>query len=238
MSKAIRIVLVDTSHPGNIGAAARALKNMGLSQLVLVRPKEFPHEEATVRAAGARDVLGDARVTQTVAEAIADCGLVLGCSARLRSGHWRSVEPRAAAAEALAACGERPVAILFGSERSGLSNEDLACCHALINIPTNAEYESLNLAQAVQVLCYEILLAAREERDAVEECHPASADELRHLHDHLERVMRATGFMHARNTGLLRPQVERLLARAIPDSREVQILRGMLTAIESQRDDS
>jgi TrmH family RNA methyltransferase len=233
MSPRIRIVLVDTSHPGNVGASARAMKNMGLNSLVLVRAASHSDPEAARRAAGAADVLAAARTCATVDEAIGDCGLVLGASARPRSAHFRVLDARAAAIEAAAACRERPAAVLFGNERNGLSNAELERCDALLRIPASADYPSLNLAQAVQVVCYELRMAlAAGEGAGAESPPPASADERLALDEHLERVMRATGFMHEGNAAQLGARVRRLVARARPDSGEVRILRGWLAAIE------
>lgn len=233
MSAAIRIVLVDTSHPGNIGASARAMKNMGLGSLVLVRPQAHADPDANARASGAADVLARARVVGSVGEAIGDCGLVLGTTARARSANWRMLDAREAAAELVAASTTRPAAVLFGGERNGLANEELDRCQALIRIPSDAQYESLNLAQAVQVVCYEIRMAAAGPRaGAAEDESPATADEISALNAHLERVMRETGFMHEGNADQLGARVRRLVARARPDDGEVRILRGWLAAIE------
>ncbi len=234
MSAAIRIVLVDTSHPGNIGACARAMKNMGLSSLVLVRPGAHPDPDAIARAAGAADLLAGARVEATINAAIADCGLVFGASARPRSAHWRVLDARAAAGELVAASGARPAAVLFGDERNGLSNEELAQCQALIRIPADAAYESLNLAQAVQIVCYEILLAANAARGPESAPAPASVKEMAALHEHLDAVLARIGFLQDRNAAQLAPRIRRLLARAVPDDSEVRILRGLLAAIERQ----
>jgi TrmH family RNA methyltransferase len=233
MSAAIRIVLVDTSHPGNIGASARAMKNMGLESLVLVRPGSHPDPESVARASGAADVLAQARVAQSVDEAIGDCGLVLGTTARGRSAHWRELDARAGAAEIAAAAAARPVAVLFGGERNGLANEELERCEALIRIPVDAAYGSLNLAQAVQIVCYEVRMAlAAGGPIAGDTPMPATADERQALDAHLERVMRASGFMHDGNAGQLGTRVRRLVARARPDDGEVRILRGWLAALE------
>ena len=233
MSAAIRIVLVDTSHPGNIGASARAMKNMGLESLVLVRPQAYPDADATARASGAVDLLARARVCASVDEAIGDCGLVLGTTARARSANWRILDARAGAAEAAAAASAKPVAILFGGERNGLANEALERCQALIRIPANDAYDALNLAQAVQVVCYEIHMA-RPGAAAVAggPAELATADEMQALQVHVERVMRMSGFMHDGNAAQLGARVRRLMARALPDDGEVRILRGWLAAIE------
>ena len=233
MSAAIRIVLVDTTHPGNIGASARAMKNMGLESLVLVRPASHPDAEAVARASGAADVLARARVARSVDEAIGDCGLVLGPTARARSAHWRELDARAGAAEIAATAAAKPVAVLFGGERNGLANEELERCEALIRIPVAAAYGSLNLAQAVQIVCYEVRMALAAP-DPGAAPMPATADERQALDAHLERVMRASGFMREGNAEQLGARVRRLIARARPDDGEVRILRGWLAAIESR----
>lgn len=232
MPAAIRIVLVDTSHPGNLGACARAMRNMGLDSLVLVRPQALPGAESLARAAGGADLLAHARIAASVEEAVADCGLVLGASARSRSANFRVVDARAAAAEIVAAARLRPAAVLFGSERNGLSNEDLARCHALVRIPADAGYESLNLAQAVQIVCYEIHLALQAPPAPPPAEPPASVQEMAALDAHVDAVLTRVGFMHEGNAEQLAPRIRRLLARAVPDAGEVRILRGLLAAIE------
>lgn len=232
MSDAIRIVLVEPQHPGNIGACARAMKNMGLESLVLVRPQAPVEPEAAARAAGAADLLARARVVATVDEAVGDCGLVFGTTARPRSANWRVVGAREAAADLAAATTARPAAVLFGGERNGLSNEALERCQALVRIPSAAGYESLNLAQAVQVIAYEVRMARLGGGVAAAAHPPAASDEVRALEAHLERVMLRSGFMHEGNAGQLGARVRRLITRAAPDDGEVRILRGWLAAIE------
>ena len=233
MSAAIRFVLVDTTHPGNIGASARAMKNMGLSSLVLVRPQAHPDPEALTRASAAADVVASARVVLDVDSAIAECGLVIGASARPRSARHRVLDAREAARELKAASVLRPAAVLFGGERSGLANEELARCHALLRIPADAEYPSLNLAQAVQIVAYEIHMAGLGmERGADAMAPPATAKEMAALDAHLEAVMMRVGFMHEGNAGQLGPRIRRMLSRATPDDGEVGILRGLLAAID------
>ena len=232
MSARIRIVLVDTTHPGNVGASARAMKNMGLASLVLVRPAAHADAEATARAAGAADVLEAARIAASVDEAIGDCGLVLGTTARERSANFRVLDARAGAAEIAAASRRGPVAVLFGGERNGLANEELERCDALLRIPSDSGYGSLNLAQAVQVVCYEIRMALGAGGEDADAPPPATADERLALDAHLERVMRASGFLHEGNAEQLGARVRRLFARARPDAGEVRILRGWLAAIE------
>ena len=158
----IRIVLVETSHPGNIGASARAMKTMGFDDLVLVAPQEFPCAEATARASGADDVLSRARVVESLSEAIADCGFIVGASARSRSLPWPTVDPRTCARTVVTEAADNTVAIVLGPEHSGLTNEDLGVCQQLVQIPANPDYSSLNLAMAVQVLCYELRMARDE----------------------------------------------------------------------------
>ena len=233
MTHPIRIVLVDTTHPGNVGATARAMKNMGLEDLVLVRPRSFPHAEATARASGADDLLVRARLAGSIGEAIDGCGLVLGTSARPRAANWVVHDPRSAARLAVDAAQDRPVAILFGSERNGLSNEDLGACHALLNVPADPRYESLNLAQAVQIVTWEIRMAgAPQVRRLEPEAPPATAGQIENLRGHLATVVAQLGFKDERNVANLVTRLERLLMRAVPDEKEVQILRGVLTAVQ------
>ena len=178
MQVPVRIVLVETSHPGNIGASARAMKTMGLDELVLVAPREFPSAEATARASGADDVLARARVVGSLAEAIADCGFVAGASARLRRLSWPLVDPRRGAASLWRHAPDTSVAMVFGPEHSGLTNEDLGRCNQVVHIPANPAYSSLNVAMAVQVLCYELRMAALERQaDTEQMAHRAHAPE-------------------------------------------------------------
>ncbi|MFT3904752.1 MAG: RNA methyltransferase [Steroidobacteraceae bacterium] len=231
----IRIVLVETSHPGNIGAAARAMKNMDLDELVLVRPKQFPHPEATARASGADDVLAQARCVQSVAEAVAGCGLVLATTARERDQYYRVLDVRAAARRAVEAATAAPVAILFGAERTGLTNEELASAHALLRIPTSSVYASLNLGMAVQLVAYEILRErVRPADDVTVRAVPlAPPAEMERLYEHLQRVLDVVEFRDKTQSGThLIGRFRRFLQRAELDVNEVQILRGMLKAME------
>lgn len=245
----IRIVLVETSHPGNIGAAARAMKNMCLDQLYLVSPDNFPCAEATARASGADDVLGKATVCASLSEALADCRLVVGASARLRSLNWPQLEPRECAAKVMEVAGQAPVAVVFGQEQSGLSNQEMEQCQYLVHIPTNSKYSSLNLAAAVQVLAYEIYQASRSvpvsdarddkqdsqqaEQDSLDDDKhlPASAGEMAMFHQHLEQTLQEIGFLNPKQPKLLMRRLKRLFYRAGPDQTEVNILRGILAAI-------
>ncbi len=237
MSLPIRIVLIDTTHPGNIGAAARAMKNMGLRELHLVRPKSFPDADATSRASAADDVLQSARVHETLAAAVVDCGLVIGSTARQRHLPWPVVEPREIAGRVIAAAQAGPVAILFGSERFGLSNEEVAACNALVTIPTDAQYSSLNVAMAVQVIAYEIWLASRPEvpRPPPPEVPYATAEEMTRLYRHIEEVLALIEFRERHGGGHLMNRIRRLFNRANLDQNEMNILRGILTAIQARR---
>jgi tRNA (cytidine32/uridine32-2'-O)-methyltransferase len=234
MIQNVRIVMVHTTHPGNIGAAARAMKNMCLAQLVLVAPREFPCAEATARASGADDVLANATVVDSLADAVSDCRIVIGASARLRSVAWPVVDPRQAAR--LAASEAGAVAIVFGRESSGLSNDELDLCTHLVHIPTNPEYSSLNVAMAVQVLSYELMQAAGEQPPAVEENGPvASNAEMEGFFRHLEQALDEIGFTDERRADKLLRRLRRLFHRAAPDSEEVNILRGILSAAQGRK---
>lgn len=231
----IRIVLVETSHPGNIGACARAMKTMGLTDLRLVAPATFPHAEATALASGADDVLARASVVDTLPEAIAGCGLVVGATARPRSQYyWPVLEVREAADKVVAESAGGPVAVVFGTERTGLTNTDLERCNALLYIPANPEYESLNLAQAVQVVAYELYRARGVAAIATPREAPlATADELERFYGHLDEVMTAVGFTDRRGSEHLMRRYRRLYGRAEIDQVEMNILRGLLAAVQA-----
>jgi tRNA (cytidine32/uridine32-2'-O)-methyltransferase len=236
MSIPVRIVLVGTTHPGNIGATARAMRTMGLERLTLVAPAEFPSPQATARAAGADDVLERARVCAGLEEALADCRFVIGASARLRALPWPAVSPREAAPRLLAEAAQGEVAVVFGRESSGLTNDELARCHALLHIPSNPGYSSLNLAMAVQIVAYELRLASLEEIAPVEREDPlASLEDLERFYEHLERTLVAAGFLNPDNPRHLMLRMRRLFSRALPEDKEVRILRGILTALEPGR---
>lgn len=234
---AVRIVLVNTTHPGNIGGVARAMKNMGLLDLRLVNPQGYPSAEATARASGAHDLLARARVHDDLDAALAGCCRVLGSSARQRTLRWPELTPRAAAADLLQGASSGPVALLFGRERTGLTNEELDRCQALVTIPTHPDYSSLNLAAAVQVLTYELRLAALEagQGDAAPVESPgggevgAPHEELERFYAHLEETLQVLDFLDPDNPRHLMRRLRRLFARAHPSVNEVNILRGILT---------
>jgi len=232
----VRIILVGTTHPGNIGATARAMKNMGLHDLALVRPKYFPHDDATARASGAEDLLERASVFETLDESIRDCTYVAGTSARSRTIGWPSMAPRQCAERLVAEASHGRPAVVFGPEKTGLTNDDLDRCHTLLTIPTSPGYSSLNLAMAVQVLTYELRMATYGP-DAPSDGHDthvplATGEDLEHFYSHLERVLCATGFLDPDNPRHLMRRLRRLFARAMPDQNEINILRGILASIE------
>ncbi len=245
MLSSIRIVLVNTSHPGNIGGVARAMKNMAVSQLVLVEPKEFPSDKAVARAAGATDVLEQARVVETLDEALVGCQLVVGASARGRHIPWPIVDPRQMAEQVIAvqqaADGELPqIALVFGREDRGLTNDELHRCHRHVHIPSNPDFSSLNLAAAVQVLCYELRMAALAEVKAPATEHwgtawdieSATAEELERLFVHMEQTLTEIDFLDPNNPRQLMTRLRRLYLRSHPDRVEVGVLRGILTATQ------
>lgn len=225
----IRFVLVRTSHPGNIGAAARAIRTMGFARLVLVAPHKFPHAEASAMAAGADDVLDNAVVVPSLAEAIADCSLVLGCTARRRGVSLPEIAPREGAAQAQAHAGE--VAIVFGNERTGLENEELIRCHYAVHIPADPSYSSLNLAQAVQVLAYELRLARLQAqphaRSEPKSDPAATAEQMEYFFGHLFQMLDDIDFHKGRSPVTIEQRLRRLFAHAALDQREVRILRGI-----------
>ncbi|MBN2701827.1 MAG: RNA methyltransferase [Methylothermaceae bacterium] len=230
----IRIVLVETSHPGNIGAAARAMKNMGFYELALVAPKLFPHAEATARAAGADDVLARATCFPNLAEAVADCHLVIGASARQRAIQWPRLLPRQCAERVWQEAPAAKVAIVLGRERSGLTNEELDHCHYWLHIPCNPEYSSLNVAAAVQIIVYELLLSRRESLPCSEPMPElATHAELESFYGHLRQTLTEIGFLHSTKQApsILR-RLRRLFGRTRLEKREVDILRGILTCAQ------
>ena len=230
----IHVVLSHTSHPGNIGAVARAMKTMALSSLSLVRPKFFPHADATARASGADDILARAKVYDDIDAALAGCHLVLGASARSRSIPCPVIGPRECARLACRESGSGRVAILFGCEQSGLSNSEIDRCHRLVQIPANPDYSSLNLAAAVQIICYEIFLAdsGDVDDDGADTRQAVPADEMERFYAHLEQTLTQLGFLDPANPRQLMRRLRRLYNRARPDENEVNILRGMLTAAQ------
>lgn len=234
----IRVVLVNTQHPGNIGSTARAMLTMGLSDLVLVSPDRYPHPQARMTAANAIEVLERAQVVSGLAEAIAGCTWVVASSARSRHLGDEPLLPWQAAERAVQNAQHSKVAIVFGCERTGLTNEELDLCHAVAMIPANPGYSSLNLAQAVQVLSYELRKAALPGMQPVAakrelpEFAPSTADDMERFYEHMERILLSTGFIDPSNPRLLMRRLRQLFNRAAPDRNELNILRGALTSVE------
>src|ERR1700728_333420 len=234
----IRIVLVEASHPGNIGAVARAMKNIALGTLLLVRPREFAHAEAPARASGADDVLAQARVVPSLAAALEGCGYVAATTARERDQRFRVVDVREAAARIVAEAQRRPAAVVFGTERTGLTNEELQTAHALVRIPASDAYASLNLAMAVQLVAYELFRACRvvAAPRTPADAPLATAQELERLYTHFAQVLEEIDFRDRTQSGThLMGRIRRFLQRAELDENEVHILRGILTAVQNRR---
>jgi TrmH family RNA methyltransferase len=233
----VRIVLIDPSHPGNIGSVARAMKNMALSDLVLVRPRSFPHAEASALAAGADDVLAGARIVTSVAEAISDCAFIAGTTSRPRSYYWEFTTPREVAGRIVALPSENRAALLFGSERYGLATEDLNHCNVLVRIPANPDYCSLNLAMSVQLAAYEIFMAREQPLSHVQlEMPLAPSGDVEHFYAHLHQVLNEIDFED--RTGHLMERLRRLFNRAQLDRNELNIMRGILSAVQGRRGQS
>ncbi|MGC1854690.1 MAG: RNA methyltransferase [Candidatus Aquirickettsiella sp.] len=231
----IRIVLVKTTDPGNIGAVARAMKTMGLKQLYLVEPKSFPHVNASVRASNAIDVLAEATVVDHLTSAVQDCQLVLGTSTRTRELHWISLTARAAA-EKLAIKSKQKVAIVFGRERCGLTNKELQQCHFQINIPANPDYSSLNIAAAVQIVCYELRMAFLMQENNTEEkaISLANVKQQEYFYQHLQDILNKIEFLKPLRSQQIMDRLRRLFSRCELDVNEVKILRGIFSAIEKK----
>lgn len=233
MLENIKVVLVNTSHTGNIGSAARAMKTMGLSQLVLVDPVSAPDGKSSALAAGAGDVLANAQTVATLAEAVADCALVVGTSARSRTLPWPMLEPRECGVKMVQEANNGPVALVFGRENNGLSNDELQLCHYHVCIPANPEYSSLNLAAAVQTLCYEVRMGflGQESYPESENEYPLSED-LERFYVHLEETLSAADFIQKNHPGVVMTKLRRLVNRARPEAQELNILRGILSSVD------
>lgn len=243
MLDSIRIVLSHTSHAGNIGATARAMKVMGLSRLYLVNPREFRgedgtiHPEALAMASGADDVLENAIVVEDLEKAVGDCHFVVGTSARTRRIDWPLLDPRQFAERARMETAQGPIALLFGTERTGLTNDELQRCHYHVFIPSNPAYSSLNVAQAVQLLCYELRMASDERALPVPDAVSPQVGnaEMERFFEHLERTLAAIDFLKAENPKPLMAKLRRLYYRAQLTQEEMNILRGMLKAVQDSQ---
>lgn len=234
----IRIVLVETTHPGNIGAVARAMKNMCLNDLHLVAPATFPSADATSRASGADDILCSATVSDTLEEAIADCSWVIGASARSRAIRWPELSPRECAEWVKRKASGQKIAVLFGREHSGLKNSEMDRCHYLLRIPCNENFSSLNVAAAVQVMAYEFLLAAREESAGAESEGDrllATTAQRESFYAHLQQTLADLGFLHPDKSRSLMRRLRRIFNRADLDVKELDILRGILSAAQGRK---
>lgn len=236
----IRVVMVETTHPGNIGAAARAMKTMGYNNLYLVKPKIYPSAEATARAAGADDILGKAVVCDSLEQALQGCVAVVASTARPRTISHSVFTPREYAPKLYEMVKLGPVALVFGRESSGLSNEELEYCNVVLQIPTNPEFSSLNVASAVQILCYEFIqLLQLEDADKTdaevgdkEKIRLATADEMNYFYEHLEQSMIDVDFLNPEQPRKLMRRLKSLFNRAHLDENEVSILRGFLAAVQ------
>lgn len=240
MLQNIRVVLVGTTHPGNIGGAARAMKNMGLSRLVLVDPRIFPSPDADARASGATDILESAQVVATLEEALVGCKLVLGTSARDRSLPWPMLDPRESGVKVVEQAGQgSEVALVFGREHAGLTNDELQRCHFHVHIPSDPQFSSLNLAAAVQVLSYEVRMSwlategsvgeDKSQAGAQHQAELATMDEMEGFYGHLESTLVAIGFLDPQKPRHLMARLRRLYGRNEVERSELSILRGILT---------
>ncbi len=235
----IRIVLIETSHPGNIGAAARAMKTMGLSRLYLVNPNKFPSSRSVAMASGALGILDDAVIVESLPEAIEDCQIVVGTSARTqRTIQWPIMNARECGFYAAKESDQQQIAIVFGRERSGISNEELQYCQSLVTIPVNPDFSSLNIAAAVQVICYEVAMAnesymQKENTEAHEEF--SSANEMESFYEHLEKTLLDIRFLNPENPRLLMRRLRRLYGRIQMNKNELGMMRGILSACQGQK---
>ncbi len=232
-----RVILCQTSHPGNIGSAARAMKTMGINQLYLVQPHSFPDAHATALSTGAADLLENAIVTKTLAEALNGCAFAIGMSARKRNLSHELVNVRSAAATAINIAVNQPVALVFGTEMSGLTNAELDLCQMLAMIPANPEYSSLNLAAAVQIMCYELRMAALQDApinpNTVNEL--ATIDSVEGFYAHLEQTLLHIGYLNPAAPKKLMERIRRIYARNRLEKEEVNLLRGILTLTVTPR---
>lgn len=235
----IRIVLVETSHTGNMGSVARAMKTMGLTNLYLVNPLVKPDSQAIALAAGASDVIGEAHIVDTLDEALAGCSLVVGTSARSRSLPWPMLDPRECGIKSVQEGQQAPVALVFGRERVGLTNEELQKCHYHVAIAANPEYSSLNLAMAVQIIAYEVRMAFLQSQETTQPNYEESpyplVDDLERFYQHMEQMMVRSGFIREGNPGQVMSKMRRLYTRARPERDELNILRGMLSSLEKPK---
>ncbi len=237
--KNIRIVLIGTTHPGNVGASARAMKSMGITDLVLVDPQAFPHPEADARATSALDVLQNAKIVATLHDAIEDCGLAIATSSQLPSLRWPEIPVRELGSKVLNSSTDKPVAIVFGRERTGMHLDEIQQCQHLVQIPTNPDCRSLNLASAVQLICYELMMANGIEKTPVRIKNEYGAqptiDDIDRFHKHLFATLEDIEFLDPEQPKLIRQRLIRLFAKAQLDQNELNIMRGILTAVDQKK---
>jgi len=231
----IKFILFEPSHPGNIGAAARAIKTMGFARLCLISPIKHPHPEARARSAGALDVLLDAEVFDNLQDAIKDCGLIIGTTSRTRRISVPITNIREAAPSIISEAKEKEVAIIFGPEKSGLINQQIDCCNQLVNIPSIGSYKSLNLAMAVQILAYELRVACQALPSAIRARNLASNAEIELFYMHLNQVLLETGFLNPKNPKQLMRRLRALFNRAQMDENEINIMRGILASYKTKQ---
>ena len=232
----VKVVLVGTTHPGNIGASARAMKNMGIVNLALVKPKDFPSNEAIYRSKAAKDVLESAQIYENLEDAVSDCELVIGTSARGRTVPWPVLDPKDAADRVAIHSENNKVAIVFGREDRGLTNQELGLCNLHVHIPADPEYSSLNLSQAVQILVYEIRVSILKDQECEEywDVDLATNDQTERLIDHMDELMKEVEFYDVQNPRKLLLRVRRFFKRSRIDVMEANIFRGLFAAIQKK----
>ena len=235
MKLKIKFILFEPTHPGNIGAAARAIKTMGFDKLCLINPIEHPHPEARARSAGALDVLLGAEVFDNLQDAIKDCGLIIGTTARTRRISVPIKNIRETASSIFAEAKQKPVAVIFGPEKSGLINEQVDCCNQLVNIPSIGSYKSLNLAMAVQIVAYELRVASEALPAEIKARNLASNEDIELFYNHLNQVLLETGFLDPKNPKQLMRRLRTLFNRAQMDENEINIMRGILASYKTQQ---
>ena len=235
MKSKIKFILFEPSHPGNVGAAARAIKTMGFDTLCLINPIEHPHPEARARSSGALDILLNAEVYGNLPDAIKDCGLIIGTTSRTRRISVPITNIREAAPSIVAEAKQKPVAVIFGPEKTGLINEQVDCCNQLVNIPSSESYKSLNLAMAVQIVAYELSVADQALPAEIRARNLASNDEIELFYAHLNQVLLETGFLNPKNPKQLMRRLRTLFNRAQMDENEINIMRGILASYKAKQ---
>ena len=235
MKSKIKFILFEPSHPGNVGAAARAIKTMGFNTLCLINPIEHPHPEARARSSGALDVLLNAEIIDNLQDATKDCGLIIGTTSRSRRISVPITNIREAAPSIVAKAKQKPVAVIFGPEKTGLINEQVDCCNQLVGIPSSESYKSLNLAMAVQIVAYELSVSCQASPSEMRARNLASNEEIELFYAHLNQVLLETGFLNPKNPKQLMRRLRTLFNRAQMDENEINIMRGILASYKTQQ---